>query len=111
MDTQGIKYSFYSAANVAALQEARRAAAEADFEAESDSDSSEEGEPQEFDNSSPSFPTESSNPRNLLESSAHGLVSTDSEESDDPRVKVLSVEELEEMFVKSAPDLSSTTSR
>jgi large subunit GTPase 1 len=114
-DTQGVQYAFFSAANATALQEARRqASAEAEAketlgavsfdnldgivirEGTEDDVSEEEMED--------SWSSEESR------SDDEGLYLTGEETSSDgqdPRAKMLSVLELEDLFVKVAPDLSS----
>ncbi|KAJ3545803.1 hypothetical protein NM688_g5585 [Phlebia brevispora] len=132
-DSQGIQYAFFSAANATALQEARRdalAAEEARLEAEAhvvdgERQSHEEGE--EVDESPESQASVVAPPPDS--ESDEELYETESDESDadddhfhdalrleedgadaqDPRARVLSVLELEDLFVKAAPDLSNFT--
>lgn len=114
-DAQGITYAFFSAANAAALQEARREAlaeekrkAEAAEEAanhlyDSDEDEGELvpdlNEEDEEDDSSESEESEDD----------HYFIPTEEDTPDgqDPRARVLSVLELEDLFIKTAPELSS----
>jgi len=112
-DEQGVQYAFFSAANAAALQEARRQAlAEAEAnEAQGDGSSDnldgivasegiEEEDSEEEDSGS----------EDKSESDDEGLYLSeeeDSPDSQDPRARVLSVLELEALFVEVAPDLSS----
>ncbi|KAI0639638.1 P-loop containing nucleoside triphosphate hydrolase protein [Trametes polyzona] len=129
-DSQGVRYAFFSAANAAALQEARReaeaAAARAQEEAaaaaaeaarraegggassdEEDSDEESNGEPgQDADQPPESFDEESSD-----DDSDVGAFHPIDEDTDaqDPRTRVLSVLELEELFKSTAPDLSTFT--
>ncbi|KAI8990496.1 P-loop containing nucleoside triphosphate hydrolase protein [Trametes punicea] len=132
-DAQGVQYAFFSAANAAALQEARReaedtaaraeeaaaAAAAAPASASSQADGyrrdsldspyAEEGSADESsvdDEIHPESPDESSEDES---ESGSFLPLEDGPEAQDPRTKVLSVLELEELFIKSAPDLSTFT--
>jgi large subunit GTPase 1 len=112
-DEQGVQYAFFSAANAAALQEVRRQAlAEAETkEAQGDSSSNSldglaaSEEIEEEDSEEGDFESEDES-----ESDDEGLYlleEDDSPDSRDPRTKVLSVLELEDLFLKVAPDLSS----
>ncbi|KAF8973587.1 P-loop containing nucleoside triphosphate hydrolase protein [Flammula alnicola] len=106
-DQQGIHYAFYSAANAAAIQQARRDAAEALARAEEeqsreDSSSDEESEDEE----QPRAPHSPDSEDESEEEDMYFSAEEDTEEGQDPRAKVLSVLELEEMFEKMAPDLS-----
>ncbi|KAF9527776.1 P-loop containing nucleoside triphosphate hydrolase protein [Crepidotus variabilis] len=119
-DSQGIQYAFYSAADVAAMQEARRAAAVAELDEESDEESdsalSDDDLPQAHDENAPSLaksggvfdPLEGSSAGDNSLEHTHAFLAVDNGEREerDPRARVLSVEELEAMFVKVAPDLS-----
>ncbi|OAX44423.1 P-loop containing nucleoside triphosphate hydrolase protein [Rhizopogon vinicolor AM-OR11-026] len=118
-DSQGIQYAFFSAANAAALQQARRdAIAEAEEtrlyqDAHRDeaslSDSDGPHTPRD-DDSDDDFPEKSeSESQSASETDYdHEYVHTeeDSPDGKDPRTKVLSVLELEDLFVAAAPDLS-----
>ncbi|KAJ6519644.1 hypothetical protein C8R45DRAFT_952209 [Mycena sanguinolenta] len=103
-DKQGIQYAFFSAANAAALQQARRDALERannqeqrhDDEDEESDDEADEAEEESSDDD------ESSDEFEEFYFSAE----EDSPEGQDPRAKVLSVLELESLFEKAAPDLS-----
>jgi large subunit GTPase 1 len=125
-DSQGVQYAFYSAANAAAIQQARRdaeTAQEAAQEAEHDSSRSEDGDASESEDNvaSPSdnsqIPPPSAEGEELsgsdesdeVNSSDHfAFVAEDeSEDAKDPRTRVLTVLELEDLFLKTAPDLSS----
>ncbi|TCD61300.1 hypothetical protein EIP91_008650 [Steccherinum ochraceum] len=133
-DSQGVQYAFYSAANASAIQQARREQQEALDRAEAQSnpaphaedDPSEEGsnldgkveveeEDDEDDGDDGSDGNAGGEDETSWEdasdedSSDHGAVfmlEEDSEDSRDPRARVLSVLELEELFVRMAPDLS-----
>lgn len=123
-DAEGIQYAFFSAANATALQEARREAlaeekrkAEAAEEAanhllDSDEDEeelvppasaddvSEKDEEDEGDDASGSDSEES-------ETDLYFSSEEDTPDGQDPRARVLSVLELEDLFIKTAPELSS----
>ncbi|KAF8598049.1 P-loop containing nucleoside triphosphate hydrolase protein [Ceratobasidium sp. AG-I] len=131
-EKEGIQYAFFSAANAKALQEAKRLAEEAAqpkeaHDAESASEESEEeAEAEDGDepaaeveaNEDPQESHEPLTPDDSLEEAApqpHADTSAevdahhlpvDTGEADDPRTRVLSVLELEELFLSSAPDLS-----
>lgn len=115
-DAQGVQYAFFSAANAVALQEARRQAlAEAEAK-EALHDGSPDGlggiavQEEEEDEEDLSSEEES---ESQSESEDEGLYLSEDEHSSgnqDPRSKVLSVLELEDLFVKAAPDLSSESS-
>ncbi|KAL4069761.1 hypothetical protein V8B97DRAFT_2024463 [Scleroderma yunnanense] len=121
-DSKGIQYAFFSAAKAAALQAAQR-----DIRVE---DEETRGKEQTQRYQTPGSSSESEGPHtprddeSTAESAAEeppldsetGFTSDDefryvqteedSPDARDPRVKVLSVSELEELFVKAAPDLS-----
>lgn len=127
-----MKYAFFSAANAAALQEARREAAAAVDEerqrlqehAEQTSatagyDNAEvvatpaadaEGGEHEDDGSDEDSPAELSEEEYSSDEYEDGgafLPIEEGPDAQDPRTRVLSVLELEDLFVNSAPDLSS----
>ncbi|KAI0689891.1 P-loop containing nucleoside triphosphate hydrolase protein [Cytidiella melzeri] len=134
-DTQGIQYAFFSAANAVAIQQARRdalasqeAALEADAQSsESEDENEDDGEvspgakdevvrPPSETTGSPSVDEEDEDLAGSDESDETGssdqfILATeeDSEDAKDPRTKVLSVLELEDLFLRTAPDLSSFT--
>ena len=101
-DQQGIHYAFYSAANATALQQARHDAIEAAARAleavenDSEEESSDDGE----------GPEDSVTESGSEEEDHYFSAEEDTEEGQDPRAKVLSVVELEELFHKYAPELS-----
>jgi large subunit GTPase 1 len=116
-DGQGIQYAFFSAANAAALQQARRdAIAQAEEEQLQD-------EASLSDSDGPDTPSDSVSDDDFAEESVpespshsesetedehqYVLTEEDSPDGKDPRTKVLSVLELEDLFVTAAPDLSS----
>jgi large subunit GTPase 1 len=127
-DAQGIHYAFFSAANAVALQLARREAAEAQLrseELEQDSDELEKEESEEEGDeniySPPESPrkshhTEEASSNNDTKSQTDSLHShhddayfsaeENTPKDHDPRATVLSVLELEELFLRMAPDLS-----
>ncbi|OCH94716.1 P-loop containing nucleoside triphosphate hydrolase protein [Obba rivulosa] len=128
-DSQGVRYAFFSAANAAALQEARREALAAQDaterlaaagteNAESDEEGDEDGLEEPPAGASDEFASGSDNGSATEEDSSdpesedeQGLYVLPKEEalSDDPRTRVLSVLELEDLFVQTAPDLSTFT--
>ena len=106
-DQQNVTYAFFSAANAAALQELRREMElakiqETEKEAagnEESSGSDDEDDPQTPEDETPD-PQEHAQLFPLP-------VEEDSEDARDPRTRVLSVLELEDLFFKVAPDLTS----
>ncbi|KDR85376.1 hypothetical protein GALMADRAFT_354874 [Galerina marginata CBS 339.88] len=103
-DQQGIHYAFYSAANANALQQARRDAALAET---SDHGSHSEGatsSESESDTNEPINAEDSSDSEH--EDDMYFSAEEDTEAGQDTRARVLSVQELEDMFLKTAPDLS-----
>lgn len=108
-DSQNIRYAFFSAANAAALQELRReaeaeqeASAYQQPEAEEEETESEEEETEDAD-----AEDQNSSEGEHAEKHVYQVVEEDNPDGRDPRAKVLSVVELEELFIKTAPDLSS----
>ncbi|KAF8213250.1 P-loop containing nucleoside triphosphate hydrolase protein [Mycena galopus ATCC 62051] len=108
-DKQGIQYAFFSAANAAALQQARRDALDSGNhqndvdeteESDEDADEDEEDSSEESDDESDYYEAED----------FYFSAEEDSPEGQDPRAKVLSVLELENLFEKAAPDLSEFSS-
>ena len=126
-DSQGVHYAFFSAANAAAIQEARReaeaaaaraeeaaaaAAASAASKVSREGKEDDEGASEESDRDNgtpPESPDEKSDEESSEDESEDGtfLPVDDGPDAQDPRTRVLSVLELEELFIKSAPDLSS----
>lgn len=110
-DQQNIAYAFFSAANATALQELRREIElaeirEIDRAATGNGESSgsdDEDDPQTPDDETPE-PQESAHQFSLP-------VEEDSEDARDPRTRVLSVLELEDLFFRVAPDLTSMVCR
>ncbi|KAF8807756.1 P-loop containing nucleoside triphosphate hydrolase protein [Phlegmacium glaucopus] len=104
-DQQHIQYAFYSAANAAALQQARREAAEGSetlFSSdESENEASDDDRDLSGEHSAPSIDRDDGGDDADLYFSAE-----EDEDDQDPRAKILSVVELEEMFLKVAPNLS-----
>ncbi|EJD03696.1 P-loop containing nucleoside triphosphate hydrolase protein [Fomitiporia mediterranea MF3/22] len=121
-DREGIQYAFFSAAKAVALQEARRLVPhEPNSKDERVEGSIGDEQAAEDHGEKLSEPQETSNPpespgSDTDESSSDNESSSDddlyfdaeeeSEDSKDPRTRVLSVLELEALFVDSAPDLS-----
>lgn len=131
-ESQGIQYAFFSAANAVALQEARRDALAAEEEArrqaelaaadrrQAEEDGSEAEEDEEataeaaLSNDTTSPPADESDEEYETDSEdedpygeAFPLpLEEDSEDARDPRARVLSVLELEDLFTQAAPDLS-----
>ncbi|KAJ7786125.1 hypothetical protein B0H16DRAFT_1401155 [Mycena metata] len=102
-DKQGIQYAFFSAANAAALQQARRdALLEKENDVEHQEDVEEEDEDEEEDDSGDEDTEESEYGSEDFYFSAE----EESPEGQDPRARVLSVLELENLFERMAPDLS-----
>ncbi|KAI0652079.1 P-loop containing nucleoside triphosphate hydrolase protein [Trametes meyenii] len=118
-DSQNVRYAFFSAANAAALQEARReaeaataraeeeaaAAAEAAAKVEADEDGSEEEDNENAEGSDENAePLDSEDEGSSDDESEAGafLPVEEGPESQDLRTKVLSVLELEDLFVRSA---------
>lgn len=101
-DQQGIHYAFYSAANAAAIQQARRDAAEAAARALEEAESPDEEESSDDEEA----PEDSASEVESEEEDKYFSAEEDTEEGQDPRAKVLSVVELEELFHKYAPELS-----
>ncbi|TBU34689.1 P-loop containing nucleoside triphosphate hydrolase protein [Dichomitus squalens] len=133
-DSQNVKYAFFSAANAAAIQEARRDAAAANtpqhvLEAQADAEtrSGEQAPGAEFTpavdaaDADDESDDESESPAEDADEETSSDDDTQSEEggaflpieeepeASDPRTKVLSVLELEELFLRTAPDLSTFT--
>lgn len=125
-DQQGVRYAFFSAANATALQQARREAQAALAESSPELDPEEVKPDQSAAESEPSTGQELEKQDDDLEdeeeewedddnsslSSAHDgrhlVEEDDSPDAQDPRTRVLSVLELEQLFINAAPDLSST---
>ena len=105
-----MQYAFFSAANAAALQEARRQAlAEAEAD-EVQGDGSSDGIVASQGIDEEDIEEEDSGSEDESKSDDEGLYLSeeeDSPDSQDARARVLSVLELEALFVEVAPDLSS----
>ncbi|KII94187.1 hypothetical protein PLICRDRAFT_695224 [Plicaturopsis crispa FD-325 SS-3] len=120
-DQQNIQYAFFSAANAAALQEARRQAAAQEEEAErarADAESEDErenalnhtGASHDDDDDESGESSESGSESDSEDDAAFYLSEEEeSPDSQDPRARVLSVLELEELFVRTAPSLDTFT--
>ncbi|KAI6153741.1 hypothetical protein BKA82DRAFT_997363 [Pisolithus tinctorius] len=119
-DSEGIQYAFFSAANAAALQKLRRDVpsqpdtqhVETKQALDEDTDSFTGDQHAPHDNGSADGSDSEADLPDLEEHDAlddeYGYVHTEEDTPDgrDPRTKVLSVLELEELFLSSAPDLS-----
>jgi large subunit GTPase 1 len=131
-DAQGIQYAFFSAANAAALQQARREAlprSETEIDAserrqhpdaiesntnpntyaepESSSDSEGPHTPHDDDDGESDPPDSDVDSDSDEERLRYVPTEEDTPDGRDPRTKVLSVLELEDLFATAAPDLSS----
>ncbi|KAG5651606.1 hypothetical protein H0H81_008066 [Sphagnurus paluster] len=112
-DSQNVQYAFFSAANAAAIQKARRdalAAAQLSGAVEEDAtgdggcetDTEDPEDPRGDSGGDSDYETTDSS----SEENAYFSAEEDTSEGQDPRAKVLSVVELEDWFVRMAPDLS-----
>lgn len=135
-DAQGVQYAFFSAMNATALQEARKnalAAEQAQLDVEERAageieEQSEEEEEQESEEEVDEDPGRATSPSDTPQSTddedesdegeddyasdkryLFSLNEEDTEDGRDPRARVLSVLELEDLFVRAAPDLSDFT--
>ena len=110
-DEQGVKYAFYSAADAAALQQAQRDAAEALNRAEAERVSGESESDEESDEAD-----DDKNEADLDSADNHSEDDTDEddryfsaeeeeEDTQDTRARILSVQELEDMFIAMSPNL------
>ncbi|CAE6387482.1 unnamed protein product [Rhizoctonia solani] len=115
-EKEGIQFAFFSAANAKALQEAKRLAEEAtldqpqqiehnESEDQSEIDSEDEAVDKTGDSADESMEEATPEADTSVDIDPHHLP-VDASEADDPRTRVLSVLELEELFLSSAPDLS-----
>ncbi|KAE9408282.1 P-loop containing nucleoside triphosphate hydrolase protein [Gymnopus androsaceus JB14] len=105
-DSQGIQYAFFSAANAAAIQEARREAALKAQESITEPEAAEEEE-EDSSEDEPNVPGDDSNSESVSTDEDYYLSADEEDVEDiDPRARVLSVLELEDLFVKKSPDLS-----
>ncbi|KAI5836458.1 P-loop containing nucleoside triphosphate hydrolase protein [Schizophyllum commune Tattone D] len=102
-DKQGIQYAFFSAANATALQEARAAAAAAAEEV-SRKEESKEDDDEEMLSDDEGF--ESASESSESDDEHYFSAEEDTADGQDPRARVLSVLELEDLFMKCAPPLS-----
>ncbi|KAF8711788.1 P-loop containing nucleoside triphosphate hydrolase protein, partial [Rhizoctonia solani] len=119
-EKEGIQFAFFSAANAKALQEAKRLAEEATFDQPQQNEDNESEDHSEIESEdevvdATGDPAESHTDESTEETTPHADTSADIDphhlpvdvsETDDPRTQVLSVLELEELFLSSAPDLS-----
>ncbi|KAF8633007.1 hypothetical protein AX15_001604 [Amanita polypyramis BW_CC] len=109
-ERQGIDYAFYSAASVVALQQAREeSSALLATQRGSNSDASHlptEGNVSSSKNSSSDSDNRGQASESGTESEDTYIPFKEATESRDPRAKILSVVELEDLFLQKAPDLS-----
>lgn len=114
-DEQGIKYAFYSAALGIAIQEARKEAVEA-MERAAQAEQSEESEEDEVEGKveeqakredEEKAAEKGADSREVVERPKI-VISADDDDEDvsDPRIRILSVPELEELFIQTAPPLT-----
>ena len=122
-----MRYAFFSAANAAALQEARREAEAIHYEREAqtsappveasdepveagdcEEEEEEEGAEDDIESDDPVEEEEEEDSDSDSSGEAGEYLPIEEEEVQDPRTRVLSVLELEDLFIRSAPDLSST---
>ena len=109
-DANGVQFAFYSAMDAAALLEQERPTLPASLP-EKHSNAEESGDEDEVDAASESSgPTESEDEQPSLDSGRGDTSESEDgpEDETDTRIKVLTVKELEELFLKSAPPLSGT---
>jgi large subunit GTPase 1 len=109
-DANGVEFAFYSALDASALLEQERAETITALPEKPEIGHDVEKEEEIEDGSESSGPTESEDEQSSMES---GGAEESSDPDDgpeevetDPRVKVLTVKELEELFIRSAPPLS-----
>ncbi len=107
-DKQGVQYAFFSAANAVALQQARQEALErAEAEAKALEDPHSDAEDVEDDSeSSESSDDDADLSEYDSDDDVYLSAEEDTEDAQDARTRVLSVLELEALFMDSAPDLS-----
>ncbi|KAJ4484903.1 P-loop containing nucleoside triphosphate hydrolase protein [Lentinula edodes] len=103
-DSQRIQYAFFSAANAAAIQEARREASLRAHEITKDEKGAGLLPEEQIDGAEDNDDSESVASSNDLES--YFSVEEENVEGADPRARVLSVLQLEDLFVQKAPDLT-----
>ncbi|KZT02400.1 P-loop containing nucleoside triphosphate hydrolase protein [Laetiporus sulphureus 93-53] len=124
-DSQGVLYAFFSATNAAALQQARRDAIAVEdasvLEEEGHSSDQQEDSTHLGPGEDPEVSAQNAGEEESESEEADAVSSSDSDSDEDDfqpsieedpqdlRVKVLSVLELEDLFVKSAPDSASFT--
>lgn len=108
-DANGVQFAFYSAAVAAALQdmplreEGIRAAPSADDIDDSDEDGNHESDSPESENEE-----HLSSPESNDDETEGSSQQEESEHDADPRTRVLTVKELEDLFIRSAPPLTGT---
>ena len=102
-DQQHVHYAFYSAANATALQQARRETAEV---LKTPFSSGDEASDNDHDLSGELSGSSRDHDDGGTDDDLYFSAKEDGDDRD-PRAKILSAVELEEMFLKMAPDLSS----
>ena len=108
-DQQNVNYAFFSAANAAALQELRREMEQAKTrEAEKEITGNEESSGSDDEDDPLTPDDEVPEPQESAQSFPLPM-EEDSEDARDPRTRVLSVLELEDLFFRVAPSLTSMT--
>ena len=107
-DSQNVRYAFFSAANAAALQELRRAT-EAAKEAIVNKNGGHQSdhEHEEIDSDDTSSDGQLSEEDSFDNRHFFRAIEEDAVDGHDARTKILSVLELEDLFLEVAPDLSS----
>lgn len=111
-DANGVKFAFYSAMDAAALLEQERPFPSTTLPEQQQQETADHpGDSDDEGGSQSSGPTESEDEQPSLDSGRGGDTSEsedDAKDETDARIKVLTVKELEELFIKSAPPLSGT---
>lgn len=113
-DKQNVRYAFFSAANATALQEARKEALEREEEAakqasdtsHGDEDEEADEHDEEVEHSGDSSYEDEDSSDDESDNELYFSAEEDTEDGQDPRTRVLSVLELESLFIHAAPDLS-----
>jgi len=108
-DSQGIRYAFYSATNATARQEILREASDRAAEANQRNESSEEDGDADVEENmldADMSSTTSSGSYDPIQTGSSDEDLDSDKDTEDARAKVLSVLELEDLFIASAPDLS-----
>ena len=112
LEKEGIQYAFFSAANAAALQDARREALEREAEKQRSDGSNEDsppapsGDPEEDHTNDERKPPDSSSETSDSDQTEDVDALEDRDVEVDPRTRVLTVLELESLFEHTAPPLN-----